>query len=110
MKKCPISRANIVHFDTFALYQNVSYKMARKNEIDTNRAVVPPRQHTSALRMQPLLPNRAALEPHHPSTRTYLLLMPARFFSSHAPSMGKPIASQRLLVSRNRSGEGQPLK
>ena len=27
MKKCPISRANIVHFDTFALYQNVSYKM-----------------------------------------------------------------------------------
>ena len=28
MKKSPISRANIVHFDTIALYQNVSYKMA----------------------------------------------------------------------------------
>ena len=27
MKKCPTFRANIVHFDTFALYQNVSYKM-----------------------------------------------------------------------------------
>ena len=28
MKKCPISRANIIHFETLALYQNVSYKMA----------------------------------------------------------------------------------
>lgn len=27
IKKCPISRANIVNFDTLALYQNVSYKM-----------------------------------------------------------------------------------
>ena len=27
IKKCPISRANIVHFDTLTLYQNVSYKM-----------------------------------------------------------------------------------
>ena len=27
IKKCPISRANIVHFETLALYQNVSYKM-----------------------------------------------------------------------------------
>ena len=27
MKKCPISRANIVHFNTLTLYQNVSHKM-----------------------------------------------------------------------------------
>ena len=29
IKKCPISRANIVHFDTLGLYQNVNYKMGR---------------------------------------------------------------------------------
>ena len=29
IKKCPISRANIVHFDIIALYQNVTHKVAR---------------------------------------------------------------------------------
>ncbi len=29
IKKCPISRTNIVNFDTLTLYQNVSYKMVR---------------------------------------------------------------------------------
>ena len=28
LKKSPISRANIVHLETLALFQNVSYKMA----------------------------------------------------------------------------------
>lgn len=27
MKKCPISRTNIVNFDILNLYQNVSYKL-----------------------------------------------------------------------------------
>ena len=36
IKKCPISRANIVNFDTFTLYQNVSYKMSLKYQHDTN--------------------------------------------------------------------------
>ena len=35
MKKSPISRANIVHFETLALYQNVSYKMAGEERIAT---------------------------------------------------------------------------
>ena len=30
VKKSPISRANILHFETFTLYQNVIYKMAEK--------------------------------------------------------------------------------
>ena len=30
MKKSPISRTNIFHFETIALYQNVSYKMVGK--------------------------------------------------------------------------------
>ena len=37
IKKCPISRTNIVHFDTFALYQNVSYKMSLCYRFNTKR-------------------------------------------------------------------------
>ena len=33
-KKCPISRANIVHSDTITLYPNVSYKMAGAKGIE----------------------------------------------------------------------------
>ena len=33
-EKCPISRANIVYFKTFTLYQNVSYKMAINTNCD----------------------------------------------------------------------------
>ena len=36
-KKCPISRTNIVNFDTLSLYQNVSYKMSLCYRIDTKR-------------------------------------------------------------------------
>ena len=35
MKKSPISRANIVHFETLTLYQNVSYKMAMSKRNNT---------------------------------------------------------------------------
>ena len=41
MKKCPIFRANIVHFDTFALYQNVSYKMSHVRGFNTILAHLP---------------------------------------------------------------------
>lgn len=34
MKKCPISRATIIHFETFVLYQNVSYKMTINTNFD----------------------------------------------------------------------------
>ena len=37
MKKCPISRANIIHFETLALYQNVSYKMVRLTGLEPAR-------------------------------------------------------------------------
>ena len=33
-EKCPISRANIVNFDTLTLYQNVSYKMAEQQRFE----------------------------------------------------------------------------
>ena len=36
-KKCPISRANIIHFETLALYQNVSYKMVRGMRFELTR-------------------------------------------------------------------------
>ncbi len=40
MKKSPISRANIVHFETLALYQNVSYKMAGEERIELSITVL----------------------------------------------------------------------
>lgn len=40
MKKCPISRTNIIHFETFALYQNVSYKMAGAEGIEPSSKVL----------------------------------------------------------------------
>ena len=49
IKKCPISRINIVNFDTLTLYQNVSYKMvrmtglARSNLLRRNSDVLPHR-------------------------------------------------------------------
>lgn len=36
-KKCPIPRANIIYFDTLALYQNVIFKMSLCYRIDTKR-------------------------------------------------------------------------
>ncbi len=48
MKKCPISRANIIHFETFVLYQNVSYKMHLENALNALKI----RKRT------PLMPNK----------------------------------------------------
>lgn len=41
IKKCPISRAIIVHFDTFVLYQNVSYKLAEASRFELERREIP---------------------------------------------------------------------
>ena len=37
IRKCPISRAIILHFETLTLYQNVSYKMSLRYRFNTIR-------------------------------------------------------------------------
>lgn len=61
MKKCPISRTNIFHFETIVLYQNVSYKMVRTERIELSweahtplkraRLPIPPRPQNVASKL-----------------------------------------------------------
>ena len=49
IKKCSISRANIVHFETLTLYQNVSYKMVQLAGLEPVRvASLDPKSSASA--------------------------------------------------------------
>ena len=57
IKKCLISRTNIINFDTLTLYQNISYKMVEAMRLElTHQKILPSEDSASTcFAMPPLI-------------------------------------------------------